>query len=200
VTRHLASGPGTGCARGAATSGASARLTDARARIASGPNAFDIRGVRGLDDSTSRKTCDRVRDAVLNSWIPWPGHAVTVRLVPASPPALGASLDLAIAVAVLAAAGPVPPGTTEACLLLAALDPAGGLHPVPGVRAAVAAAAGSGCTQAVVAAENAAEAAEIPGIVVINCRSLRAVLARLHEALPGQPGVPVTTPALLSRS
>jgi magnesium chelatase family protein len=118
--------------------------------------------------------------------------------VPASPPAPGASLDLAIAVAVLAAAGWVPAGTTGACLLLAALDRRGGLRPVPGVRAAVAAAAGSGCTLAVVATENAAEAADIPGIVVINCCTLRAVLARLHETLPGQPGV-VLAPGLLSR-
>ena len=51
---------------------------------------------------------DRVRAAVMNSGCAWPQKRVTVGLSPAALPKHGAGLDLAIAVAVLAAAGGLP--------------------------------------------------------------------------------------------
>ena len=90
-------------------------------------------------------------------------------------PGTPSSLDLAIAVAVLIAASAAPPASAEGCVLVAELGPDGSLRPVRGVLPAVLAAAAAGHTRAVVAPENAAEAAMVPGVTVISCRSLQEV-------------------------
>jgi magnesium chelatase family protein len=128
---------------------------------------------------------------VLNSGLPWPARVITVSLTPASLPKHGSALDLAIAVAVLTAAGAVPADAAGGCVLLAELDLDGSLRPVRGVLPAVLAAAAAGCTRAIVAQENEAEAVMVPGVTVVPCGSLRAVLAWLYgEPLPGQRVIP----------
>jgi magnesium chelatase family protein len=67
----------------------------------------------GLPDAGLREAKDRVRSAVRNSDQAWPGEKLTLGLSPANLPKLGSGYDLAIAVAVLAAAGQVPPGTAR---------------------------------------------------------------------------------------
>jgi magnesium chelatase family protein len=119
-----------------------------------------------------------------------------VTLLPASLPKRGTGLDLAIAVAVLTAAGAVPADAPGRRVFVAELGLDGGLRPVAGVLPAVLAAAAAGCSRAVVAPENAAEAVLAPGLAVVPCRSLRAVLAWLRpEPFPGQPGIPAASAA-----
>ena len=184
-------GDGTGRACGAAIIGAAGHLVEACAVISNGPAVLRI---LGLPDDGIRETRDRVRAAILNSGQPWPSRAITVDLLPASLPKRGSSFDLAIAVAVLTAAGPAPAAATAGCVFTAELGLDGSLRPVRGVLPAVLAAAAAGCTRAVVAAENAAEAAVVPGLAVIPCRSLRAVLAWLRgDPFPGQPEIPAST-------
>ena len=107
-------------------------------------------------------------------------------LLPASLPKRGSGFDLAIAVAVLTAAGTVP-AAGDGCVFVAGLGLDGSLRPVPGVLPALLAAAAAGCTRAVVAAQNAAEAVTVPGMAVVPCHSLQEVLAWLR----GQPFPPL---------
>ena len=89
------------------------------------------------------------------------------------------------------APGGCPAGAPDGCLFIAELGLDGRLRPVRGVMPAVLAAASAGCTRAVVAAENAAEAVMVPGVAVVPCQNLRTVLAWLRGgAVPPQPGLP----------
>ena len=142
------------------------------ARISNGPPAFSI---SGLPETSVRETRDRIRAAILNSGQPWPAGSITVSLLPASLPKHGSGFDLAIAVAVLTAAAAVPASAADECVFVAELGLDGSLRPVPGVLPALIAAAAAGCTRAVVAAQNAAEAVTVaPGMAVVPCQSLRA--------------------------
>jgi len=184
---------GAGTIRGAVVIGAEGHLAQvAASRSGTGQ---DPARLEGLPQISVRETRDRVRAAVVNSALPWPG-GVTVTVRPASLPSHGGSLDLAIAVAVLTAAGTVSrlPGR---CLFYGELGLDGSLRPVPGVLPAVLAAARAGCTLAVVPELNAAEAVTVPGVTVIPAGTLRDVIAWLragstaaHPAMSADPPRP----------
>src|ERR1039457_62717 len=181
-------GPDTGQARAATVIGIDGYPLEASAAIANGPPGLQI---LGLHETGSRETRDRVRAAILNSGEGWPGRAVTVDLLPASLTKRGSSFDLAIAVAVLTATGAIPASAAEGCVFVAELGLDGSLRPVPGVVPALLAAADAGCTRAVVAAGNAAEAVMVPGLAVVACQSLWAVLAWLRGGpFPAEPSIP----------
>ena len=183
-------GPDTGRACTAAVIGIDGHPVEASATITGGVASFTI---CGLPESVHRETRDRVRAAILNTGKSGPGRAVTVDLLPASLPKRGSSFDLAIAVAVLTATGAVP--APDRCVFYAELGLDGSLRPVRGVVPALLAAADAGCTRAVVAAQNAAEAVMVPGLAVMACRSLRTVVAWLRwEPFPTSPSSPPWAP------
>ena len=175
--------PGTGRAHGAAIIGVDGHLVEAEAVISNGPPAFSI---AGLPETSVRETRDRIRAAILNSGQPWPADSITVNLLPASLPKHGTGLDLPVAIAVLTAAAAVPASAAAKCVFVGELGLDGSLRPVRGVVPALIAAASAGCMRAVVAEGNGAEAQVAPGIAVVPCQSLRAVIAWLR----GQPSAP----------
>jgi magnesium chelatase family protein len=187
-------GPDAGRACTAAVIGIDGYPVKADAIITNGPAGLHI---LGLHETGSRETRDRVRAAIINSGQPWPGRTIIVDLLPASLPKRGSSFDLAIAIAVLTATGAVPAAAAEGCFFVAELGLDGSLHPVRGVVPALLAAADAGCTRMVVAAENAAEAMMVPGLPVMACQSLRAVVAWLRgEPFPTEPSITApSTPA-----
>jgi magnesium chelatase family protein len=189
-------GPDIGQACTATVIGIDGYPVEASAAMTNGPPGLQI---LGLPDSGTRETRDRVRAAIINSGQPWPGRAITVDLLPASLPKRGSSFDLAIAVAVLTASGVIPAGAAGGCVFVAELGLDGSLRPVRGVVPALLAAADAGCIRAVVAAGNAAEAVMVPGLAVVACQSLRAVLAWLRgdpfRAEPSIPAPAVPAPA-----
>ena len=134
----------------------------------------------GLPDTALSEARDRVRAAVLNSGARWPQQRLTVNLSPAALPKRGASFDLALAVAVLAATGEVPAAALVGRVLLGELGLDGRLRAVPGVLPAVLAAAAAGVLEVVVPAENALEASLVPGVVVRGRTCLAAVLRLLR--------------------
>ena len=182
-------GPGVACVHGAVLTGISASLIEVQATIAAGTAGFQIIGVPGDDIWALR---NRVRAAVLNSGLAWPVAGITVGLGPASLFRRGCGLDLAIAVAVLAASGAVPPDAGAGRVFAAELGLDGHLRPVRGVVPVLAAAARRGKpVTAVVAPGNQPEAAMLPGIAVAPYESLRQVAAWLRgEQLPGDPARP----------
>jgi magnesium chelatase family protein len=124
-----------------------------------------------------REAQDRIRAAIVNSGEQWPVQ-ITVSL----PTERGSRADLAIAVSVLAAAGAVPAVALAGVMFCAELGLDGRLRPVPSVQAAVvAAAAHRGFRTVMVAAENAAEAALVPGVRVIAAQTFTEVTAWLRS-------------------
>src|SRR6266699_1781034 len=61
----------------------------------------------GLPDTSVRESRDRVKSAIRNSGFEFPPHRVIVNLAPADVRKIGASLDLPIALGILAAQGVV---------------------------------------------------------------------------------------------
>jgi hypothetical protein len=180
--------PGTGRACAASVIGIEGHLTHAEATTANGPPGLRITGLPG---TAVREARDRVYAAILNSGQELPARTIAVTLRPASLPRHGTGFDLAIAVAALTAAGVVPLAVLDGCVFTAELGLDGSLRPVRGVMPALVAAARAGCTRAVVAVENAAEAVMVAGLAVVPCASLRTVLAWLRgQPFPPQPDIP----------
>ena len=80
--------------------GLAGTLVEIEAEISSNLPSFVL---VGLPDASLSEAKDRVRSAIQNSGLEMPVRRVTVNLSPASVPKYGASFDLAIAMAILAA-------------------------------------------------------------------------------------------------
>ncbi|WP_017545975.1 YifB family Mg chelatase-like AAA ATPase [Nocardiopsis prasina] len=147
----------------------------------------------GLPDAALREARDRIRAAVANSSEAWPSGQITISLSPASLPKSGSLFDLAIAGAVLAAAGEVPLDRLAGTVLIAELGLDGRARPVRGVLPAMVSAAEQGFTRFVVAAGNLAEARLVPDVTVVAV----ADLAELCGWLRGEeePEPPAERPA-----
>jgi magnesium chelatase family protein len=143
----------------------------------------------GLPDTALREARDRIRAAIVNSGEEWPQRRITVGLSPASLPKRGSWFDLAIAIGVLAAAGKVPRAAADGVMFFGELGLDGRLRPVRGVLPAVVAAEEAGFGKVMVAEQNAAEAALVPGVHVIAATSLTAAADWLRGT-PGPDGGP----------
>jgi magnesium chelatase family protein len=163
--------------------GVQGHLVEVEADIASGLPATIL---VGLPDTALREARDRIRAAIVNSGENWPASKITVGLSPAALPKRGSGFDVAIAVAILAAAEAVPASALAGKMFLAELGLDGRLRPVPGVLPAVVAGA-RGAETVVVAAQNAEEAALVPGVQVVGANSLSEVIVWLRGGPPPSP-------------
>ena len=88
--------------RSATLSGVRGHPVDVEVHVGSGLPGFTI---VGLPDASCREARDRVRAALQSSGEDWPQRKITVNLAPSDLRKTGASLDLAVAVGILAALG-----------------------------------------------------------------------------------------------
>ena len=130
----------------------------------------------GLPDTSLYEARDRVKAAIVNSGEAWPQRRMTLGLSPASLRKTGSSFDLAMAVALLEAAGALSLEGAGPIVLLGELALDGRVRPVRGVLPALLAATKAGFTRAVVARANAAEARLVPGLRVHAVPSLAALI------------------------
>ncbi|WGL53718.1 YifB family Mg chelatase-like AAA ATPase [Nocardioides sp. BP30] len=170
--------------------GAVGHLVDVQADVSPGQVGTTL---VGRVDAALHEARDRVRMAIENSELTWPGTTkrVTVLLSPADLPKSGAHFDLAIAVAILAASGEVDPRSLQGTAFIGELTLAGGLRAVTGVLPMVLAASKRGIRQVFVPEPQAREAAMVPGMTVLGLRSLNQVVAALTDTeMPEAPPVP----------
>ncbi|MCL2205737.1 MAG: YifB family Mg chelatase-like AAA ATPase [Treponema sp.] len=113
--------------------------------------------ISGLADGAVREARERVRASFRNSGFTFPQDRILINLAPADFRKEGASLDLPIAVSVMAAAGMV--AVPDNLMVSGELELSGRLRPVRGVLAAVAAGCSAGIKEFIVPLENADEAA-----------------------------------------
>ena len=166
--------------------GVTGHVVEIEADIANGLPAMIV---VGLPDTALREARDRIRAAIVNSREEWPQRKITVGLSPASLPKRGSWFDLAIAIGILAAAGKVPRAAAAGVMFFGELGLDGRLRPVRGVLPAVARAAEKGFGKVMVAEQNAAEAALVPGVRVIAASSLTGAADWLR-GMPGPDGQP----------
>ncbi|MFV0316935.1 MAG: YifB family Mg chelatase-like AAA ATPase [Microthrixaceae bacterium] len=87
----------------------------------------------GLPDTSCRESRDRVRSALICSDETWPTRRTTVNLAPGNLRKVGAGLDLAMAVGLVAAQGEVPISALEGLCFLGELGLDGSLRPLVGM-------------------------------------------------------------------
>jgi magnesium chelatase family protein len=87
----------------------------------------------GLPDESCREARDRVRAAVTSSNLQWPNKKIVVNLAPPQFRKSGSGLDLAIAVACLAAFGAIPVDTLHGLAFAGELGLDGSIRRIPGV-------------------------------------------------------------------
>ncbi len=128
----------------------------------------------GLPDASLQEARERVRGAIRNSGLVFPPRRITVNLAPADLRKTGASLDAAIAVAILL--GSEQARANGAWALIGELSLGGELRRVPGVLSMVVALARRGVARVVVPAASVAEAGLVETLEVHPAADLAAVL------------------------
>ncbi|RMI35585.1 YifB family Mg chelatase-like AAA ATPase [Nocardia stercoris] len=156
-----------------AVTGVTGQLVEIEADIGQGlPSVHLV----GLPDTTLHESRDRVRAAVQNSGEKWPDGRVILALSPATLPKVGSVYDLALAIAVLDAAGAVPSARLAGAVLLGELALDGRVRRVRGILPAVLAARAAGRDTVVVPEAALPEAGLVDGIRVLGTRTLRELI------------------------
>src|SRR5919199_3880806 len=180
---------GLGRALSVALLGLEGHVVEVQADITPGVPAFML---VGLPDAALGEARDRVRTALANCALGLPSRRITVNLSPAALPKAGTAFDLAVATALLAATGAVPPAAPARVVHLGELALDGTVGPVAGVLPAVLAAVRAGTPRVVVPEANAVEARLVPGADVVAVPPLAHVLALHHGLTPERrPGAEV---------
>lgn len=148
----------------------------------------------GAAEAACREARDRVRAAVLSSGLAWPMRRISAGLAPSWIAKRGSSTDLALGVAVLAAAGVVPGAGLDELCFVGELGLDGRVRAVPGGPALASVA---GLRRVVVAPEAGAVSALVSEGRVSGVRSLAEVVRFLQGQEPW-PDVTVPTPAVHS--
>ncbi|MBI4247033.1 MAG: YifB family Mg chelatase-like AAA ATPase [Candidatus Rokubacteria bacterium] len=167
----------------AALFGVEAVLVRVEVDVAAGLPAFTT---VGLPDSAVRESRERVRTAIRNAGLAFPSDRITVNLAPADLRKEGASFDLPIALAILAATGIVKSARAEPVAVVGELALDGQIQPVRGVLAAGLACRRHHIPTLLVPVANRGEAAAIDGLRVLAATTLREAIALLNG--DGDPG------------
>jgi magnesium chelatase family protein len=183
-------------ARTIALRGADGHLIDVQVDLSAGLVGTSL---VGRPDAALNEARDRVKMAINNAAPRWPAtKRVTILLAPADLPKSGTHFDLAIAVAVKAAAGAIPQEALDGTVFLGELSLSGSLWPVAGVLPMVLAASGRGIRRVFVPETQAREAAMVPGMTVFGMRSLGQVVAELCGLeVPDAPPIAEASPSRL---
>jgi magnesium chelatase family protein len=166
--------------------GASALPIDVQVDLALGlPGFFVV----GLPDMACLDAKVRCATAIRNSGYELPHKRITVNLAPGDLRKEGASFDLPISLAVLQAAGLIPPATVPT-LALGELSLSGEILPVRGVLPIALLARGIGVRRMIVPEANAAEASLAQDLEVHGVRALPEAAAAFTGELAFPPGAP----------
>jgi len=161
--------------------------------IAQGLPAYTVVGLPG---GAVRESGDRIRTAVRNSGLPFPGRKVTINLAPADLRKDDSLLDLPIALSVLCAEGVLPGEALEKWVIAGELSLDGSVRPVRGSLSQALLARERRIPGVITPAANGDEARLVPGVRVAAVRTLREAAAVLSGDVPRDPaGPPDASPA-----
>ena len=134
----------------------------------------------GLPDAAVKESSERVRAAIKNSGMVFPGKRITVNLAPADIRKAGPSYDLPIAVGVMIASEQAWPQAVEDALFVGELSLDGSVRHVNGILPIAALAHNQSISRIFVPAADAPEAALIQGLEVIPVAHLGELAAHLQ--------------------
>jgi magnesium chelatase family protein len=145
-------------------------------------------GIVGLPDTAVKESKERVKAALVNSGFYVSNERrIIVNLAPADVRKEGASLDLPIATALLAAQGVVSAERLDGFVIIGELSLDGRVKAVPGALCIADGARRAGRRGIILPADNAAEAAVVSGIDVLPVETLSDAIAFLGGRLDIQP-------------
>jgi magnesium chelatase family protein len=159
--------------------GLQSNLVRVEADVARGVPSFEL---VGMAEASVRESRVRVKSALLQVGVDTCESRIVINLAPADMRKTGCHLDLAVAVATLAALGIVPRGPLEGMLFLGELSLSGAIGPVRGVLPQIVGARKHGLRSAVVPKDNGPEAALVDGVRTYTA----ATLSELVQALSGE--------------
>lgn len=163
---------------GATVLGLYGNLIAVETDITNGLPAFDI---VGLAATSVKESKERVRAAIKNSGCEFPMRRITINLAPADLKKDSAGLDVSIAIAILVSSGQLPADPCARTLFIGELALDGTIRPVSGILSMVLQGAAEGCTTAVVATANVAEALLCPDITVYGVETLQDLVKHLTK-------------------
>ena len=134
----------------------------------------------GLPDAAVQESRERVRAAIKNSGMIYPGKRLTVNLAPADLRKEGPAYDLPIAVGILLASEQAWPDRVENALFVGELSLDGSVRHTTGILPMAALAKERGFHTVFVPAVDAPEAALIQGLEVIPVTDLSSLIAHLQ--------------------
>lgn len=138
----------------------------------------------GLAQTPVREARVRVTSALSRIGVLLEEWAITVNLAPADVRKRDATLDVAIAAAILGAIGKVPATSFGGTLLLGELSLDGTLQPIRGVLPLLVGARERGVGRAVVPRANQREAGLVPGVEVLLADSLEQIVGHVRGQVP----------------
>jgi magnesium chelatase family protein len=138
----------------------------------------------GLPDAAVKESAERVRAAIKNSGLHMHGGRVTVNLAPADLRKAGPGYDLPIALGVLAATEQIQTEALDGSLVVGELGLDGAVRHIRGVISIAALARQREFKRLFVPAQDAAEAALIPGLEIVPVGSLADLVNHLYGVAP----------------
>lgn len=135
----------------------------------------------GLPSTAVKESKDRVRSAIKNCGLRYPGTRVTVNLAPADLRKEGPAYDLPIALGILAASGQLPLDALDGTMVVGELSLDGSVRHVRGVIAAAYLAQRLGCERIFLPESDAPEASIVPDIDIIPVDHLISLVEHLLD-------------------
>lgn len=162
---------------GVVTTGIAGVMVKVEVDVAQGLPSVGVIGLAGASVTEARW---RARSAIGNVGATWPAARITIGLSPADLPKGGTSLDLPIAVGVLAATAQVPRSSLLDSTFIGELGLDGSVRGVDGALAAAIAARRHGVGSVFIASANARQVQAIPGLRVRVIRDLQHLIGVLR--------------------
>jgi magnesium chelatase family protein len=157
---------------GSAVFGIDATTITIEVNIANGVNFVLV----GLPDKAVQESHQRIKAALKNNHLNYPGKEITINMAPADIRKEGSTFDLAIAVGIIAASGQLVSNTLHQFILLGELSLDGTLQPVKGVLPIAMQAKSEQFKGIILPKANENEAAIVDGIEVYGAQNLQDVL------------------------
>lgn len=154
---------------GVVTTGIAGVMVKVEVDVAQGLPSVGVVGLAGASVTEARW---RARSAIGNVGANWPAARITIGLSPADLPKGGTSLDLPIAIGVLAATRQVPGSALRDIAFIGELGLDGSVRAIDGALAAAIAAHRNGLGSVCIPTANARQVRVIPGLRVVAIRDL----------------------------
>jgi magnesium chelatase family protein len=168
---------------GSAVFGIDATTITIEVNVGQGVNFFLV----GLPDSAVKESQQRIKAALKNNNLNYPGKEITVNMAPADIRKEGSTFDLPIAIGILAASDQVLTDQLSEFIILGELSLDGSIQPMKGILPIALQAKKEGFKGIILPKENAKEAAIVGDMQIYGVETIREVVDFLNLAIELEP-------------